>query len=135
MAYVDSLWEIVSQIASSQNVLVGHLNGGRYDQAENVLDAGLKSYRGLDRDFSALEKRRVSPDFQEFYDLAAKNRSLQIDAFDAAREMIRLGRAAADVPTMNSAILEWNKAIDAYNSNNTAMGKLTKKIAEESRKR
>lgn len=135
MAHVDALWEIVSGVAQLQNRLVGHLNSRHYDEAEEVLASGLAAHARQEQPFSRLAARRVAPDFERFYSLAAENRTLQIQAFDAAHDWIEAGHQGADVPTVNARIAVWNEAIRAYNANHREMQELTTTMAEEARNR
>jgi hypothetical protein len=135
--HVKAVWDVVGRVGRSMTDVAHNMNQRKFDEAQQILDAGQASYLEMRPAFDALAGEQISVNFQRFYTLAAENRSLQQQAFDVGRKAIGQGRASGEEqsPEYRASIEAWNKLVQKYNSNIDVMNGLTDEIVKEARKR
>jgi hypothetical protein len=143
VSHVRNVWKVVDAVVGSLNSFAQNMNGRKFDEAAQILDAGEASYADLRPSFDSLAGVRLSANFERFYKLAAQNRSVQQELFAAGRGWIGTGPALAaaeqaeseqQLKQWNEAVGKWNEIIARYNTNVSEMNRLTTEIVKEIRR-
>jgi hypothetical protein len=134
--HVKTVWDVVGKVGRSMNQVAQTINGRKFDEAQQMLDAGRASYLGLTPSFEALAGHQLSADFERFYQLGAENRSLQTRVFEVGEILIGQGKASGEKqsPEYRESVKKWNELVGMYNANNVEMQRLTDVIVKQVRK-
>jgi hypothetical protein len=140
MYEVSAVWNIVGGPVKGFNQLQVAFKERKFDEAQKIVADVQEAHDSGKSRFDTLAQKQHSTMFQGFYKLAASNRSLDAEALDLAREIIKYGTqldAAAGNPpdglveNWNRAVEGWNKNFGDYRDNSKRMQDLTMQMRKE----
>jgi hypothetical protein len=137
---VDEMWKVVGGPVKGFNQLNAAFNDRKFDDAQKLVAEVQDAHERAGNRFGALAQKEPSAMFRDFYKLAASNRTLDGEALDLARDIIKYGKqfeASSGSPSedlvnkLGQTTKDWAKNFDDYNANFAKMKVLTEQMRKE----